>query len=71
MKKPIPCDERGCPDLQRLVDQRGREYAASIPQVYDPADNPHHGGYQHISVEDWAEFDRLTAEWRARYARRS
>ena len=57
----IPLDDQGCPDLQALVRLRGKQYAESIGEKYDPE---HCGGYQHISAQDWAEWDR--AEWQHR-----
>jgi hypothetical protein len=53
------------PDLQELVEQR---YAASIGEKYveDPFKRPpHQGGYQHITAEEWAEYDRAMAAWQA------
>jgi hypothetical protein len=62
------------PDLQDLVERAGRRYAASIgedyvedPHLLRPA---HQGGYQHITPEEWAEFDRATAEWQQRHRAR-
>jgi hypothetical protein len=57
------------PDLQELVDRAGRRYAASVGEVYveDPFTQPaHQGGYQHITDEEWAEFDLHNAEYQRR-----
>ena len=57
------------PDLQALVEQAGRRYAASIGERYeeDPFKRPaHQGGYQHITPEEWAEYDRAMAVWQGR-----
>ena len=56
------------PNLQELVERAGRRYAASIGEEYDP--NPftrprHQGGYQHITPEEWAEYDHQLALWQA------
>jgi len=37
------------------------------PHLLRPA---HQGGYQHITPEEWAEFDRATAEWQQRHRAR-
>src|SRR5262245_13014586 len=69
-----PLDRLGCPDLQALVERAGRRYAASIGEEYveEPLDEKgnlvrprHQGGYQHITPEEWAEYDRAMAEWQA------
>ena len=60
----IPLDATGCPDLQALVERTGRRYAASIGEEYveDPFKRPpHRGGCQHITAEEWAEYDRALA----------
>jgi len=66
----VPLDKSGCPDLQALVERAGRRYAASIGEVYveDVLDEKgnlkrpaHQGGYQHITPEEWAEYDRAMA----------
>jgi hypothetical protein len=65
----IPLDKTGCPDLQALIERAGRRYAASIGEAYieDAFKRPpHQGGYPHVTPEEWAEFDRQTAEWQAR-----
>jgi hypothetical protein len=57
------------PSLQELVDRAGRRHAAEIGEVYveDPFERPaHQGGYQHISEQEWKEYDRQTADWQAR-----
>jgi hypothetical protein len=57
------------PDLQELIERAGRRYAASIGELYDEnpfTRPPHQGGYQHITVEEWAEFDHAMAAWQAR-----
>ena len=60
-----------CPDLQALVERACRRHAASIGEEYieDPFRRgrkaPHHGGYQHITPEEWAEYDRVMAAWQA------
>jgi hypothetical protein len=59
------------PDLQELVERAGRRYAASIGEEYieDPfrrmKEAPHQGGYPHITPEEWVEYDRALAAWRA------
>src|SRR5215469_7818087 len=54
----IPLDNTGCPDLQALVELSGRRHAASIEYVEEPLNRPpHQGGYQHITTEEWAEYD--------------
>ena len=62
----IPLDDQGCPDLQALVRLRGKQYADSIGEKYDPENCPRHGGYQHVSAQDWAEWDRAVVEWQHR-----
>src|SRR5262249_6868883 len=65
----IPLDGTGCPDLQVLVERAGRRHAASIGEKYveDPSKQPpHQGGYQHITPEEWAEYDRAMAAWQRR-----
>ena len=68
----IPLDETGCPDLQALVERAGRRHAAAIGEQYieDPfrrgREAPHQGGYQHITAEEWAAWDRANAEFQAR-----
>ena len=62
----IPLDHLGQPDLQALVERAGRRYAASIGEEYveDPFKRPpHQGGYQHITPEEWAEYDRAMTAW--------
>jgi hypothetical protein len=54
------------PYLQALVRRAGERYARELGEVYDPRRNPEHGGYQHITPQEWAEWDRLNAEWQAR-----
>jgi hypothetical protein len=57
------------PDLQKVIEFAGRRYCASRGEEYveDPFTRPaHQGGYQHITAEEWAEFDRATAEWQVR-----
>jgi hypothetical protein len=57
------------PDLQALVERAGRRHAATIGEEYveDPFKRPpHHGGYPHITPQEWAEFDRAMADWQAR-----
>jgi hypothetical protein len=57
------------PNLQDLVDRAGRRHAASIGEVYveDPFKRPpHQAGYQHISAQEWAEYDLATVEWQER-----
>jgi hypothetical protein len=70
----IPLDADGCPDLQALVERAGRRYAAAIGEEYvEPALNAagelvrpsHQGGHQHITAEEWAEYDRAMAAWQA------
>ena len=54
------------PDLQELVERAGRRHAAAIGEEYveDPFKRPpHHGGYQHIIVKEWAAWDRANKEW--------
>jgi hypothetical protein len=53
------------PDLQELVRRAGERYAASLGVPYDPT-NPEHGGYQHITEQEWKHFDAAMAEWQAR-----
>jgi hypothetical protein len=63
----ISHDDKGCPDLQALVDLAGRRHAASIGEQYveDPFKRPaHHGGYQHA---DWRAWDEAVAGWRQDY----
>ena len=65
----IPLDETGCPDLQALVERTGRRHSAAIGEEYveDPFKRPpHQGGYQHITAEEWAAWDRANAEFQAR-----
>ena len=64
----IPLDETECPDLQALVERTGRRHSAAIGEEYveDPFKRPpHQGGYQHITPEEWAEYDRAMAAWQA------
>jgi len=61
------------PDLQALVEHAGRRYAASIGEVYvEPFKRPpHQDGYQHITPEEWAEYDAAMADWQARRRNRT
>jgi hypothetical protein len=52
------------PDLQSVGRSRGRAHARSLGVPYDPK-NPEHGGYQHITPEEWAQWDRDNAAWQA------
>src|SRR5262245_16024238 len=61
-------------DLQELVERAGRRHAAAIGEEYveEPLDEKgklkrpqHQGGYQHITPEEWAEYDRAMAAWQA------
>jgi hypothetical protein len=60
------------PDLQALVERAGRRYAASVGEEYieDPSrrmkEAPHQGGYQHITPEEWARWDRANEVFQAR-----
>ena len=57
------------PDLQALVERAGRRHAASIGEEYveEPFKRPpHQGGYQHITPEEWAEYDWAMAAWQRR-----
>jgi hypothetical protein len=59
----------GPPDLLALVECAGRRFCASIGEEYveDPFKRPQHqGGYQHITAEEWAEYDRALAAWQRR-----
>jgi hypothetical protein len=54
------------PDLQELVERAGRRYTASIGEEYvaDPFKRPaHQGGYQHITPDEWADYDAAIAGW--------
>jgi hypothetical protein len=54
------------PDLQALVENAGRRYAAAIGEEYveDPSKRPpHQGGYPHITPDEWADYDRAMKEW--------
>ena len=65
----IPHNHLGQPDLQALVERAGRRHAESIGEKYveDPFKRPaHQGGYQNITPEEWAAWDRANAEWQAR-----
>jgi hypothetical protein len=65
----IPLDADGRPDLQALIERAGRRHAAELGEEYveDPLTRPpHQGGYQHITSEEWAAWDRANAEWQAR-----
>src|SRR5215472_18969726 len=48
-----------------------RRHAAEIDEQYieDPfrrmKEAPHLGGYQHITAEEWAEYDWVMAAWKA------
>ena len=44
----------------------GERYARLRGATYDPL-NPAHGGYQHITPEEWATFERAMAAWQLRY----
>jgi hypothetical protein len=48
--------------LHELVERAGQRYALAIDEEYDPQ-KPEHGGYQHITPEEWAEYDRAMKEW--------
>jgi hypothetical protein len=63
-----PTSDNPPPDLQALVERAGRQHAAAIGEQYveDPFKRPpHQGGYQHITPEEWAEYDRTMAAWQA------
>ena len=65
----VPLDDAGRPDLQALIERAGRRHAASIGEEYveDPFKRPpHQGGYQHITAEEWAAWDRANVEWQER-----
>ena len=65
----IPLDDAGRPDLQALIERAGRRHAAAIGEEYveDPFKRPpHQGGYQHITAEEWAAWDRANVEWQER-----
>jgi hypothetical protein len=65
----IPLDADGRPDLQALVERAGRRHAASIGEQYDEnpfTRPPQQGGYQHITPEEWAAWDRADADLQAR-----
>ena len=46
----IPLDDQGCPDLQALVRLRGKQYADSIGEKYDPEHCPRHAHIGALSV---------------------
>jgi hypothetical protein len=57
------------PDLQELIERAGRRHAAAVGETYDEnpfTRPPHQGGYQHITDEEWAEFDHVMTAWQAR-----
>jgi hypothetical protein len=71
-ESPIPYEQwlkdNPPPDLQKLVERAGRRHAASVGEEYveNPFKRPaHQGGYQHITAEEWAEYDRAMAAWQA------
>jgi hypothetical protein len=54
------------PDLQALIENAGRRYAIAIGEEYveDPSKRPpHQGGYQRITPQEWADYDRAVAAW--------
>ena len=65
----IPLDAHGAPDLQALVRKAGERRAAELGEKHDPANKPEHGGYPHITAEEWAAWDRANAEWQAQRRR--
>lgn len=67
----IPLDERGAPDLQRLVRQLGEDAANKRGEKYDPAHKPEHGGYQYLTHEMWAAYDEATKQYRLRLGDRN
>jgi len=68
----IPLGAAGRPDLQALIERAGRRHSAAIGETYieDLFERgrkaPHQSGYPHITAEEWAEYNRATAEWHAR-----
>jgi hypothetical protein len=62
----IPHNEHGQPDLQALVRRAGERYAASVGEKYDPQNNPKHGGYQHITAEEWVAWDAANRQFQQR-----
>src|SRR5260370_41768239 len=58
------------PDLQTLVRTAGERYAASLGVPYDQKNHPEHGGYPHITAQEWAQYDRdMAARQERRRAR--
>jgi hypothetical protein len=57
------------PDLQALIENAGRRRALATGEEYveDPFERAgkacHQGGYQHITPDEWAEYDRAMREW--------
>jgi hypothetical protein len=52
----------GCPSPEEEAARRAvRNPVPDLQKLIE-----HQGGYPHITAEDWAEFDRVTAEWRVR-----
>jgi hypothetical protein len=47
-----------------VVDEKGNKHPPLDEEgnLKRPA---HHGGYQHITAEEWAEYDRAMAAWQA------
>src|SRR5262249_10917947 len=57
-------EENPPPDLQELVERAGRRHPVSLGEAYTG------DGYQHLTAEEWAEYDRAMADWQRRYRER-
>lgn len=58
----VPLDERGAPDLQLFIRACGTRYAHSVGEEYNPKVGGH-GGYRHITPDDWRAWDAAVARW--------
>jgi hypothetical protein len=51
--------------VEDVVDEKGNKYPP-LDEKGNLKRPAHHGGYQHITAEEWAEYDRAMAEWHER-----
>jgi hypothetical protein len=56
----VPLDERGAPDLQLFIRACGSRYARAVGEQYDWK---RHGGYRHVSPDDWRAWDAAIERW--------
>ena len=51
--------------VEDVVDEKGNKYPP-LDEKGNLKRPARHGGYPHITVEEWAEYDRAMANWQAR-----